>query len=66
MKEQLITLINTELADELGIQEILFNKLDDLDNNSKEWNNVNEESLWVSGKINGLTTALTFVNEFEG
>ena len=66
MIEQLTGLINSELADELGMQETLFNKLEDLDINSKEWNNYNEEVLWVGGKINGLTTALTFINEFRG
>ena len=66
MIEQLTGLINSELADELGMQETLFNKLEDLDINSKEWNTYNEEFVWVGGKINGLTTALTFINEFRG
>jgi len=66
MIEQLTALINSELADELGMQETLLHKLEDLDMNSKEWKAYDEEFVWVGGKINGLTTALTFINEFRG
>ena len=63
--EDALKMLNALLADEIGKSDELFYQLEDLDPNSKDWDEYNNESLWTTGRISGLVTAINVLGRVE-
>lgn len=63
--EDALKMLNALLADELSKSDEVFYQLEDLDPNSKDWKDLDNESYWLSGRINGIVTAINVLGRVD-